>query len=65
MTYRLLASSDCIDGNCPTFFVDDSTGTVKVRGYDPTDPTGKREIDVVIPAAKWATLLANLPSGGQ
>ncbi len=62
MTYRLLAHSDCTDGSCPTFFVN-SVGDVRVRGYDPADPT--REIDVDIPAAKWSALMANMPSGGQ
>lgn len=60
MTYRLLADSGCTDGTCPTIFVDDSTGTVRVRGYDPADPRRKREIDVEIPADRWAALLANL-----
>ncbi len=59
MNYRLLAHGDCWDGNCPTFFVDDNTGNVIVRGYDTADPT--RELDVQIPAATWAHLVAQLP----
>lgn len=58
MTLRLLADSGCDDGTCPTFFIDDSTGDVTVRGYNPDDPT--EEIDVRIPAAKWAVLMANV-----
>ncbi len=60
MTFRLLADSGCTDGTCPTFFVDDATGTVRVRGYDSTDPTRKRELDVLIPADRWAALMGNL-----
>lgn len=61
MAWKLLADSGCTDGSCPTFYVqDDGTGAVMVRGYDPTDPTGKREIDVTIPAERWATLMTNV-----
>jgi hypothetical protein len=59
MTYRLLADSGCTDGTCPTFFIDDQTGDVIVRGYDQDDPTVER--DVRIPAEKWARLVAQLP----
>jgi hypothetical protein len=61
MTYRLLADSGCTDGTCPTFWVDEKTGDVKVRGYDPNDPT--RELDVLIPAAKWLLLMAGMNVG--
>lgn len=57
MTYRLLADSGCNDGTCPTFFIDDETGDVKVRGYG---PDGITEIDVTIPAERWAVLMTNL-----
>jgi hypothetical protein len=57
MTYRLLADSGCNDGTCPTFFIDDETGDVKVRG---SGPDGVTEIDVTIPAAKWAVLMTNV-----
>lgn len=57
MAKRVLAESGCMDGNCPTFFIDDATGEVTVRGYG---PDGVTEIDVTIPAAQWATLIANL-----
>ncbi len=59
MTYRLLASTDCHDGDCPTFWIDPTTGTVKIRGYDVDDPTTER--DVTIPGPVWAHLLAQLP----
>ncbi len=58
MTYRLLADSGCTDGTCPTFFIDDDSGDVLVRGYDPADPNV--EIDVRIPAARWAVLMTNV-----
>lgn len=59
MALNVLASSSCDDGDCPTFFVDDATGDVTVRGYDPADPTV--ELDVRIPAPTWAHLVAQLP----
>jgi hypothetical protein len=65
MTNRLLSHSGCNDGSCPTFLVDDVTGNVTVRGYDPADPTQTAEIDVVIPPARWAALMANLPNAGR
>jgi hypothetical protein len=59
MTYRLLADSGCNDGTCPTFFLDDETGDVIVRGYDTTNPTLER--DIRIPAAQWTHLVSQLP----
>jgi hypothetical protein len=56
----VLAENGCPDGTCPTFLIDEDTGDVYVRGYDPNDPAGQRELDVRIPAARWATLMANL-----
>lgn len=57
---RVLASNDdCADGDCPTFWVDDATGTVTVRGYDKAAPTGER--DVTIPGPVWAHLVSQLP----
>ncbi len=65
---RVLASSSCQDGDCPTFWVDDATGTVTVRGYS----TRRRPIarllrrrtedDVTIPGAVWAHLQSQLPT---
>ena len=52
-------STSCDGGDCPTFLIDRTTGAVRVRGYDPTDPTQEREVE--IPAAAWTTLLARLP----
>ena len=54
-----ILSTSCEGGDCPTFFINRKTGTVRVRGADPEDP--ERERDVDIPAAAWATLLARLP----
>lgn len=58
MAYQVLAVS-CDGGDCPTFFINPDTGAVRVRGYDPNDAT--RELDVDIPAAAWARLVAQLP----
>lgn len=57
MTLRVLAASGCTDGSCPTFWVDDETGDVTVRGYG---PDGVTELDVTIPADRWAVLITNL-----
>lgn len=54
MAWTVMATS-CDDGDCPTFFVDEDTGAVRVRGYDPQDPS--RELDVEIPAQAWARLM--------
>lgn len=56
---RVLASSSCQDGDCPTFWVDDATGMVTVRGYDAASPTG--ETDVTIPGPVWAHLVSQIP----
>ena len=56
--FELLAGS-CDGGDCPTFFIDRQTGTVRVRGYDLADPTTER--DVEIPADAWARLVSQLP----
>lgn len=57
MAFEIMAES-CDGGDCPTFFIDRSTGTVRVRGYDPADP--QRELDVDIPAAAWARLVTQI-----
>ena len=63
---RVLASSTCQDGDCPTFWQDDETGTVTVRGYStrrrPLARLLRRrtEDDVTIPPAVWAHLVAQL-----
>lgn len=51
----------CEGGNCATFWRHRRTGAVTVRGLDPTDPAGERELDVVISAEDWAHLTAQLP----
>lgn len=56
---RVLALSSCQDGDCPTFWQDDESGEVTVRGYDPTSTTGER--DVTIPGPVWAQLVSQLP----
>ncbi len=61
MTVSVLAESQCEDGDCPTFWVENEAGDVRVRGYDPSDPAGKRELDVIIPATAWAHLVGQLP----
>lgn len=57
MTFELMAAS-CDGGDCPTFFLDRASGTVRVRGYDPHDSA--REVDVDIPATAWARLVAQI-----
>jgi hypothetical protein len=52
-------SPSCDDGNCETVW-ERPDGTARVRGKDPTDPTGEREIDVLIPSAPWARMRAQL-----
>lgn len=61
MPLSLLAASGCQDGDCPTFWIENQAGDVRVRGYDATDPTGTRELDVLIPAATWVRLVGQLP----
>lgn len=57
--YLLLASDPaCVDGDCPSIWLDQATGDVIVRGPDDTDPT--RERDVRFPAETWRALLAAL-----
>lgn len=58
MALTVLASSTCDDGDCPTFFLNEATGDVTVRGYDPTNPS--RELDVRIPGPTWAHLISQL-----
>lgn len=57
MAFELLAGS-CDGGDCPTFFIDRASGTVRVRGYDPQDSA--RELDVDISATAWARLVAQI-----
>jgi hypothetical protein len=62
MAYREIANGGCSGGTCPTFWQDDETGDVKVRGYEPGhvgDPA--RELDVVIPAVTWRHMVPQLP----
>ena len=54
-----ILSTSCDGGDCPTFFIDRTTETVRVRGYDPIDPCQELEVD--IPVTAWGTLLARLP----
>ena len=60
---RVLASTDCRNGDCPTLRIDDATGDMYVQGYLPLAgvvqvPDG--EGTVRIPGADWAQLLAQL-----
>lgn len=55
---RVLASSECQDGDCPTFWVDDTSGEVTVRGYLPGSTT--EEGDVTIPGPVWAHLVSQI-----
>lgn len=55
--YEILARS-CPDGDCPTIFRNTTTGAIRVRGADPSDPT--RELDVDFTPETWAGLMAQL-----
>lgn len=33
--FRLIGSTECRGGNCPTILLDDATGDVLVQGYEP------------------------------
>lgn len=66
MAYRLLAGT-CSNGPCPTFYVDDETGDVKVQGYL-TDshvaiPDGEGILH--IPAKDWRKLQSQLGWRGR
>ena len=52
-------SPSCDDGNCETVW-ERPDGWAKVRGKDPTDPAGVRELDVLIPPAEWGRIRAQL-----
>lgn len=39
---RVLGSSDCRGGSCPTILLDDASGEVLVQGYDP-DPAAQSQ----------------------
>jgi hypothetical protein len=51
----------CEGGNCSTFWRDSNTGDIWIRALDPSDPAGRRELDVRMPAADWALLRPQLP----
>lgn len=57
MSFEIIARS-CDGGDCPTFRRDPATGTVRVTGYNPDDPTTERDVD--IPAAAWDRLVREL-----
>lgn len=62
MAQRVLASSGCYDGDCPTFWVDDATGVVTIRGYSTRRRMfaalrrGRPEDDVTIPGPVFTHL---------
>lgn len=60
MSYRLVAKT-CKDGDCPSIWVDDSDGSVMVRG--PEDG-GTVERDIRYTADEWRTLTALATAAG-
>jgi len=60
--YEVIAHTDCRNGNCPTVWRHRTTGVVRLRGYDPDDPT--REIDVEWSAEDFARLAPQLAAFG-
>lgn len=66
MGYRLVATT-CKDGDCPSILVDDSNGSVIVRG--PENRRSRwfrrsRERDICYTAEEWRTLMAQAASAG-
>lgn len=57
MSFRLLATT-CVDGDCPSVWVDDETGGYRFRSRDEQDPT--RERDILYTAEEMATLRRTL-----
>lgn len=57
MSYRRIAGI-CLDGDCPSILIDDTSGDVIVRGPDDGDPTQER--DIRFTADTWAHLLTQL-----
>lgn len=58
--WRVIAhADDCYDGKCPTIWVNEETGAVRLRGYAPGDRA--RELDVEYTAAEWARMVGQLP----
>ena len=60
MSYRLVAKT-CKDGDCPSIWVDDSDGSVMVRG--PEDG-GTVERDIRYTADEWRSLMAQATAAG-
>lgn len=60
MSYRLVAKT-CKDGDCPSIWVDDSDGSVIVRG--PEDG-GTGEKDVRYTAGEWRSLMNQATAAG-
>jgi hypothetical protein len=62
MAWRKLAGN-CSNGPCPTFWLDDETGRVKVQGdkTDPVEPMPAHEGIVEFSPEDWQALLEQLP----
>jgi hypothetical protein len=62
MAWRKLAGN-CSNGPCPTFWLDDETGRVKVQGdkTDPVEPMPAHEGIVEFSPEDWHALLEQLP----
>lgn len=60
MSYRLVATT-CKDGDCPSILVDDSDGSVIVRG--PEDG-GTGERDIRYTPDEWRSLMTQAAAAG-
>jgi hypothetical protein len=61
MTWQQLAGS-CENGPCPTFYIDDETGNVRVQGNRTTAHVAMPDHEdmIEIPAAAWRKLLSQV-----
>ena len=59
----IASTSECRNGSCPTVWRSSTSGAVRLRGQDPSDPT--REIDIEWSAADFAQLAPQIAASFQ